>query len=770
MTNVGRETMSSKVSKGSSTNKLALNLENGTLIQKVTAIERPKDLIQCYVLNGLRTRPHFSCPTILLPSLIKEVERIQGVPVDEILFVPSSCERCVSESLIVLNNCKWCDSTSIPIKDLLEDVKEHSNDKSSSSSPLSSKKRSRQSISIGLQTIYSYQQYEARYSMLPHSKPHVVKVKSYPPRLCENILSIYESLQRTIQKRKVDLKPESCSNSNANDVVSDDNKKKEFIQRSLRNDMLQHIMGRKNDTEKLNKHDIPLEIMFESCTLQRTGGLALHCDTLNCPSNDQTFAALIPAGNQMDCLTALYYSRKSVTDHVSKMTTIHKIIGDSSQCPLLRLTLKCVLSKNNVFDYQGMLYENKDSLDNIGKSLRNNSANSCDMVESFTGLKCFKHGAAFDKMGYYSVFMHVFLSMHYMELIVNKDDALSFSMYFGLLCNGTSALAAVWNEVVKRKNDVKKFLYEKKGQRSKLFKLLVRIDKSLRTNGDKASVGSCKLPRFQYPNYATDIIDNHKEITVTLSSFLSKCSLQSSSENVFKMHNELYNMLRNQKLKGIGPMTFNQLWHSLCLCGLLPVSFINFSMISVTAGPAKLIQTFYPNRKTQKELNNTMHSLKSQFFDLGFKKVTDFFLENMLCEIWRLAGKRHCGDGKMKLCSLSEKKEYFFSKKFYDSMRIAMPTRHPDIYFQDPVKGHYQHLFRVVDNELLMRPSNVMQNGKSSASVVCEIAYDTATETQECKVHVSWKGDLVRLHHTSPRSWFADDTTNVSSVVCLDSD
>jgi len=186
------------------------------------------------VLKGIRKRPHFSRPTVLLPSLIKEVEQIQGVPEDEISLVPSCCERWVSESLIVLNNCKWCDVNSIPIHDLvLEDVKEHSNDKSSSSSPSSSKKRSCQSISIGLQTIYSYQQYEARYSMLPHSKPHVVKVKSYPPRLCENILSIYESLQRMIQESMINLMPERSTTTNVNDVGSDDNKAKEVIQRSL---------------------------------------------------------------------------------------------------------------------------------------------------------------------------------------------------------------------------------------------------------------------------------------------------------------------------------------------------------------------------------------------------------------------------------------------------------------------------------------------------------------------------------------------------------
>jgi hypothetical protein len=69
----------------------------------------------------------------------------------------------------------------------------------------------------------------------------------------------------------------------------------------------------------------------------------------------------------------------------------------------------------------------------------------------------------------------------------------------------------------------------------------------------------------------------------------------------------------------------------------------------------------------------------------------------------------------------------------------------PDIYFQDPVTGHYQHLFHVVDSELLMCPSSVMQNGKSSASVLCDIRYDTMMEALSCKLHVSWKGDLVQL-------------------------
>jgi hypothetical protein len=42
---------------------------------------------------------------------------------------------------------------------------------------------------------------------------------------------------------------------------------------------------------------------------------------------------------------------------------------EAQDCPLLRLTLKCTLGMNNIFDYQGTLYENENSLDKIGTTL-----------------------------------------------------------------------------------------------------------------------------------------------------------------------------------------------------------------------------------------------------------------------------------------------------------------------------------------------------------------------------------------------------------------
>ena len=69
---------------------------------------------------------------------------------------------------------------------------------------------------------------------------------------------------------------------------------------------------------------------------------------------------------------------------------------------------------------------------------------SCPDVETFCGLPCFKHGAAFDKMGYYSLLVNVFFTFYYKGIITNIDDSICLCMFFDLICNGTSALAAGW--------------------------------------------------------------------------------------------------------------------------------------------------------------------------------------------------------------------------------------------------------------------------------------------------------------------------------------
>jgi hypothetical protein len=55
-----------------------------------------------------------------------------------------------------------------------------------------SSNHSKFSLSIGLQTMYSHHQHLARYSMLPHSQPHVPTVKSHPKLIKDNIMLVYK--------------------------------------------------------------------------------------------------------------------------------------------------------------------------------------------------------------------------------------------------------------------------------------------------------------------------------------------------------------------------------------------------------------------------------------------------------------------------------------------------------------------------------------------------------------------------------------------------
>ena len=158
-----------------------------------------------------------------------------------------------------------------------------------------------------------------------------------------------------------------------------------------------------------------------------------------------------------------------------------------------------------------MLFESTQSLLTIATELQSSADFSCQDIIDFTGLHCFKHGAAFDKMGYYSIFMNVFLSLHYWGLVNNVDDSISLCIYFRFMCNGTSILAAVWKQLWRKRNAAL-VTYKKRPRPSILFDILVFINREviLLRDGETSTflLGNCKLPRYQYANYTDDIVKN----------------------------------------------------------------------------------------------------------------------------------------------------------------------------------------------------------------------------------------------------------------------
>jgi hypothetical protein len=134
------------------------------------------------------------------------------------------------------------------------------------------------------------------------------------------------------------------------------------------------------------------------------------------------------------------------------------------------------MGTNTVFDYQGSLFENDLSLNELAPLFeKKDSAHCCPDVAAFTGLRCFKHGAAFDKMGYYSIFLNFFFSLHYLGIANDIDDSISVSIYFGLLCNGTSNLAAAWKDVHDNIDFVMRWC-EDNNDCTRLFRLLIHLE------------------------------------------------------------------------------------------------------------------------------------------------------------------------------------------------------------------------------------------------------------------------------------------------------
>jgi hypothetical protein len=394
-------------------------------IQRLIAIERPSTRGQVYVASGLRTRYHFSCPTMLLPELYDSIRCINN-PAIELIFIPrTTCKYELEGCLKVVNDIDL-DKHDVPencneIHDAIITMPK--------SGRCAKTKRSMYSLSVGLQTMYSHQQHLARYCMLPHSKPHMTTVKKHPKIVMETIVSVYNFANDIIMSEL-----NNCVTNHPFFVYDQNNSRdtNDTYRKILRKDLQHHL------TEGIDCERVDDSIMFESCTVQPTASLGFHLDSMNCPDIDNTIACFIPCStNQRNgledrkCLSFLYYSRKCVSDYSKRLSNINYFLNDTNRCGLTQLCVRSMMQIGSVFDYQGSLFEVTPSLKSIGKELENKNGYSCHDIAEFTGLSCFKHGAAFDKMGYYSIFMNVFCSLHYLGFIQNVDDSISLSIFLG---------------------------------------------------------------------------------------------------------------------------------------------------------------------------------------------------------------------------------------------------------------------------------------------------------------------------------------------------
>jgi hypothetical protein len=107
----------------------------------------------------------------------------------------------------------------------------------------------------------------------------------------------------------------------------------------------------------------------------------------------------------------------------------------------------------------------------------------------------------------------------------------------------------------------------------------------------------------------------------------------------------------------------------------------------------------------------------------------------MMCEAWRLGNATKLMKGKK---TNDERKEVFLSNPFQEHIENAKITRNPDIYYQNPFTNKYQHLFRIVGNDLIMHPSCVVNSVKGSVNLHCTVKQDVSSGMTS----VSWIGDF----------------------------
>ena len=714
-------------------------------VTRMVVIERPRDNCQVYVAKNLGKFFHFSCQTIKITQLYHAIKGNNNFQL-EILFVPRSCEVYMTENIYVCNQ-NSCDASILQNGSDFDSLMKIIDETGTLSNAAS--KRSEKSISIGLQTMYSHQQHTSRYCMLPHSYPFVPTVKKRPTELSRHILDAYLFSSEVISSSFTNLMipgrhPLSLE---ATKEISDEEK---CIRLGLRSNLFDNIFGIHRNNVLLGK-EINLDEMFESCSVQETGMLRFHRDTMNCPKLDNTIAIHVPSRNNYgkSCLSFLFYSRKCVGDFSEKKKNIEKYISnETDNCRLTILCLKSILEVKGIFNYQGSLYENVNSLHKIASKLLLHKAYACPEVSRFTGLQCFRHGAAFDKMGYYSIFLNVLMSMHYLGLISNIDDTISLCIYFGLLCNGTSNLAAAWKDVEQNIDFCREWLSGKE-KNTRLFSLLILLENRRRSTiqNNQILIGCCKLPRFQYSNYGTNIVNEIDSVHSKLKAFVRKRLRPTSTRHTDSddLHKNLFKCMNT--IKGIGPLSYNQLWQCLCLSGVLPITYIYSISVAPSSGPAKLIQTYYNECKTDRALISKLHEVKGNIHAMGMNRINSFILENKMCEIWRLGAKTKLATESM---TVDQRKAGFGSDELHNALVSSLPTKNPDIYYKNPFTGEWQHLFRLGDKGLQMRPSFLDNSDSGSSTLTCEISYNNNGEQME----ISWSGSYLKKKKTTGDTLF----------------
>ena len=170
-------------------------------------------------------------------------------------------------------------------------------------------------------------------------------------------------------------------------------------------------------------------------------------------------------------------------------------------CHLPQLVMRLLLTCQKPIDYQGYIYEHEESFSNFADRM----AETSDHVSSSVASKHFQTSPSFNKMGFLSIVLLVFSSLHFRGFIKTDDDSFDLSLYFGYFCNGTVQLVKVWQHIL---TDKVSYAESLSLQNRNCFWLLERADLKVFLQSKETDMvdpmkwndklGNSQLPRFQF--------------------------------------------------------------------------------------------------------------------------------------------------------------------------------------------------------------------------------------------------------------------------------
>ena len=485
-------------------------------------------------------------------------------------------------------------------------------------------------------------------------------------------------------------------------------------------------------------------------------------------------------------ISSVYYSKSPIDSHVNKLIMLDdlKKKNDFNKVMIWAITERV----NSEVDYRGKVLNHPDFSSLFSTDSKSRKVQGHDLLNApFVSFP-----AAYDKMGYWSMILEFFNI-----LVVNIltpctiMHIVEFSMYCGVVCNGTSVPWRLMEEIMKDpKTSKNRFQNEFKND---LFLFLSALDtevadyQHIEKSKGKKSVpkrrkrGSCEENRYQFNNHLQCLTltdkDKVKILGAVNDAFNSPSKKLQSPLSVSKQDDKRKKKKQGRPSKkggldevpgytyfvetlsvlfdGVGSFTSQVCANVMALTGGIPLKHFNDASIpgnnNENTGPALLVKKAFENDSTNdvtpKNVFEDLYKDLKKIFPSG--QITMNLLENTACELWR-SFKATCGYLQSDLdYDDDDINDVKITVVMDDDVRKESKVK--DLYYFVSYKGNPQNLFSI----------EMGREGTSSASPAIYLR-NTGSNKKQLLRFTNWK------ENKSNVIWIdKEDTSKFKKTPCL---